>query len=178
MLNELILMPIPKYRSLLFWVGLFLMLAKSVQAETLPFVKVREPADLRVVAQEAQQRQIPILIMFSREGCPYCEVVREEFLKPMLRSGDYADRVLILEIHSDRYASLRDFNGDMISAESLAHRYRASFAPTVVFLDHHGKEMAKRLIGITTRDYYGGYLDEAINQSLQRVRRLALLDTD
>lgn len=157
----------------LTWLGILLLTAVIVQAEVLPYVKVREPTDLQAVGQEARQRQLPILIMFSREGCPYCDVVREEFLKPMLRSGDYIDRVIILEIHSDGYTPLRDFNGQMISADALAHRYRAGFAPTVVFLNHQGKELAERLIGITTRDFYGGFLDEAIEASLQHLRNHA-----
>jgi thioredoxin-related protein len=157
----------------LIWAGVFLLIVASVQAEVLPYVKVREPTDLQAVAQEARQRQLPILIMFSRDGCPYCDVVREEFLKPMLRSGDYTDRVIMLEIHSDSYAPIRDFNGQMVNPDSLAHRYRAGFAPTVVFLNHQGKELAERLIGITTRDFYGGFLDEAIEESLHRLRDLA-----
>jgi len=165
---------IRKYQTRLLWLGLLLFGMTSVLAEALPYVKVREPTDLQLVALEAQQRQLPVLIMFSRNGCPYCDVVREEFLKPMLRSGDYTERVILLEIHSDSYTPLRDFTGQMISAEALAHRYRASFAPTVVFLDAQGKELAERLIGITTRDFYGGFLDEAIDQSLRRVRRVAV----
>lgn len=151
-----------------------MLIAVSAQADTLPYVKVPEPADLQAVGQEARQRQLPILIMFSRQGCPYCDVVREEFLKPMLRSGDYTDRVIMLEIHSDSYAHLRDFNGQMISAEALSHRYRAGFVPTVVFVNYEGKELAERLIGITTRDFYGGFLDEAIEASLQRLRNVAM----
>ena len=167
-------MLIRKYQTHLLWLSLILPGMTSVQAEGLPYVKVREPTDLQVAGKEAQQRQLPILIMFSRQGCPYCDVVREEFLKPMLRSGDYTNRVILLEIHSDSYTMLRDFNGQMISVESLVHRYRASFAPTVVFLDAHGNELVERLIGITTRDFYGGFLDEAIEQALQRMRRVAL----
>lgn len=92
----------------------------------------------------------------------------------MLRSGDYTQRVIILEIHSDNYAQLRDFDGQMITTEALARRYRASFAPTVVFLDYQGKELVERLIGITTRDFYGGFLDEAIEQASQRLRKVSL----
>ena len=158
----------------LIWLGVLLLTVASVQAEVLPYVKVREPTDLQAVGQEAQQRQLPILIMFSRDGCPYCDVVREEFLKPMLRSGDYTDRVIMLEVYSDSYTPIRDFNGQMISAEDLAHRYRAGFAPTVVFLNYQGKELVERLIGITTRDFYGGFLDDAIEESLQRLRKHAM----
>lgn len=163
----------PKYQARLIWLGMLLWLSSSVQADTLPYVKVREPTDLQAVGQEARQRQLPLLIMFSRQGCPYCDLVREEFLKPILRSGDYTERVIILEIHTDSYAQLRDFDGQMITADALAQRYRASFAPTVVFLDYQGKELVERLIGITTRDFYGGFLDEAIAQSLQRLRKLS-----
>jgi thioredoxin-related protein len=166
------------YQVRLVWFGLLLLFATSVEADRLPYVKLREPMDLQAVGQEAKQRQLPILIMFSRQGCPYCDVVREEFLKPMLRSGDYTDRVIMLEIHSDGHAQLRDFDGTIIKAEALAHRYRASFAPTVVFLNYQGKELVERLIGITTRDFYGGFLDEAIDRSLQRVRSLALYYAD
>ena len=163
-----------EYPLRLVWIGVLLLFATIVRADDLPYVKVQEPTDLQLVGQQARQRQLPILIMFSRDGCPYCDVVREEFLKPMLRSGDYTDRVIMLEIHSDSYAHLRDFNGQQISADALAHRYRAGFAPTVVFLDHQGKELAERLIGITTRDFYGGYLDDAIDESLQRLRNHAM----
>lgn len=164
----------PKYQTWVIWFGMLLWQGAAAEAEILPYVKVREPTDLQAVGQEARQHQLPLLIMFSRQGCPYCDVVREEFLKPMLRSGDYTQRVVILEIHTDSYAQLRDFDGQMITTEALARRYRASFAPTVVFLDHQGKELVERLIGITTRDFYGGFLDEAIEQALLRLRNLGL----
>lgn len=153
--------------------ALCLFAVTAVQAEILPYVKVREATDLQAVGQEARVRRLPILIMFSMRDCQYCDVVREEFLKPMLRSGDYVDRVIMLELYSDSYAQLRDFNGQFISSSDLIQRYKAGFAPTVVFLDSQGNEQAERLIGITTRDFYGGFLDEAIDESLQRVRDIA-----
>ena len=153
--------------------ALCLLAVTAVQAEILPYVKVREATDLQAVGQEARARKLPILIMFSIQGCQYCDVVREEFLKPMLRSGDYADRVIMLELYSDSDARLRDFNGQLISSSELTQRYKAGFAPTVVFLDSQGNELAERLIGITTRDFYGGFLDEAIDESLQRIRNVA-----
>ncbi|NNF97311.1 MAG: thioredoxin fold domain-containing protein [Halobacteria archaeon] len=158
----------------LIGIALCLFAVTAVQAEILPYVKVREVTDLQVVGQEARVRKLPILIMFSIRDCPYCDVVREEFLKPMLRSGDYTDRVIMLELYSDSYARVRDFNGELISAGELIHRYKAGFAPTVVFLDSQGNEQAERLIGITTRDFYGGFLDESIDESLQRVRDTAI----
>ncbi|MCG6887468.1 MAG: thioredoxin family protein [Proteobacteria bacterium] len=144
------------------------------RAESLPVVHVQESSDLLADGQVAKARQVPILIMFSMHQCPYCTVVREEFLKPMLRNKDYADKVIIREVHTDNYSSLRDFNGQLISPADLGQRYNASLAPTVVFVDGQGRELAKRLVGITTVDYYGGFLDDAIATSLQRLRRVVL----
>lgn len=143
-------------------------------AETLPEVQIRTVTDLQAEGELARQRQVPILIMFSMTHCPYCVVVREEFLKPMLRSGDYRDKVIIREIHTDDYSTLRDFDGRPVTADELAHRYHASLAPTVVFVDADGRELARRLVGITTVDYYGGFLDEAIDSSLQRLRQVVM----
>ncbi len=137
-------------------------------------VVLLEARDLSREGEEAQRRGLPILIMFSMEHCPYCEIVREEFLKPMLRSGDYDNKVIMREIQSDSFETLRDFDGKAITADALAHRYNASLSPTVVFLDPDGRELVSRLVGITTVHYYGGFLDEAIEQSLQRMRSLAL----
>lgn len=144
--------------------------ASVVAEESLKPVTVFEAQDLYQEGRVAAAKRLPILIMFSMEHCPYCELIREDFLKPMLRSGDYTNKVIIREIHSDSYATLRDFDGRDVSAEELAHRYRASLSPTVVFLDHKGRELSKRMIGVTTVDYYGGYLDDAIEQSFLRMQ--------
>jgi len=141
-----------------------------VAEEYLKPVTVIEVQDLYQEGYTAAEKRLPILIMFSMQHCPYCELIREDFLKPMLRSGDYENKVIIREIHSDSYATLRDFDGKEVSVDELAHRYRASLSPTVVFLDHTGRELSKRMIGVTTVDYYGGYLDEAIEQSFTRMQ--------
>jgi thioredoxin-related protein len=138
--------------------------------EVLTPVNIIEAQNLHQEGRNAAEKRLPILIMFSMEHCPYCELIREDFLKPMLRSGDYTDKVIIREIHSDSYATVRDFNGANISVEELTHRYGASLSPTVVFLDHKGRELSKKMIGITTVYYYGGFLDDAIEASYKRMQ--------
>jgi len=140
-------------------------------AETSPKpVNIVEVQNLLREGQVAAEKRLPILIMFSMDQCPYCELIREDFLKPMIRSGDYTDKVIIREVHSDSYATLLDFDGAKISSDELASRYGASLSPTVVFLDHKGQQLNKKMIGITTVHYYGGYLDEAIDASYKRMQ--------
>ena len=149
---------------------LIIMLAGStVFAETIEGPRVPLTTDLQADAEQAQARGVPLLLMFSLDDCPYCMVVREEFLDPMQLSGDYRDKVLMRVIEMDG-DFVTDFDGQRVSADDLAVRYGASVAPTVVLLDHRGQPLVKRLLGISTPDYYGVYLDAAIKQSLLRLR--------
>ena len=43
---------------------------------------------------------VPV-VLFSASHCGYCTIIKEEFLKPMLLSGDYVDKVLIRKLVID-----------------------------------------------------------------------------
>lgn len=134
-------------------------------------VKIIEVSDLGAVGKQADQKRLPILLMFSAEGCSYCIRLEEDFLKPMLRSGDYTDRVLIRKMKIDGFGKVRDFDGKAILASAFADRYNVSVTPTVVFIDGDGMELAQKRVGLTTPDFYGGYLDQSIDQALDILRR-------
>lgn len=124
---------------------------------------LRDVTDLRAEAG----RGMPILVEFALAGCPYCRVAEEDFLKPMIRSGDYEDKVLIRRLRMDRSGSLVDFDGREISARDLAARYGVRIAPTVVVLGPDGQVLSDPVVGLKTVDFYGGYLDRAIRQAVQ-----------
>lgn len=126
--------------------------------------------DLESDAELAQGRKIPLLLMFASQSCPYCVQVEEEFLKPMIISGQYTDKVLIRHVMVDGYEQVTGFDGKRISIDELARRYRVSLVPTVVIVDPGGEPLVPRLVGITTRDFYGGELDDAIDASLAKLR--------
>jgi thioredoxin-related protein len=134
-------------------------------------VKVVETKDLSVLGKQADARRLPILLMFSAEHCSYCEKLEEDFLKPMLRSGDYDDKVLIRKVRIDGYGKLRDFAGKQVAASKFADRYNVFVTPTVVFIDGDGVELAKKRVGLSTPDFYGSYLDQSIDDALNILRR-------
>jgi len=157
---------------------IFILAGSIASAETAEGPRVPMTTDLQADAAQARAVGVPLLVMFSLDDCPYCMVVREEFLDPMQLSGNYRDKVLmrILDMDGD---FVTDFDGRRVEADDLAVRYGAAVAPTVVLLDHHGRLLVKRLLGITTPDYYGVYLDAAIKQSLLRLReQLALAQNE
>ena len=159
-----------RLRRLGLLVGL-LMISSFVQAETLPEAHITELKDLQQEARQANKERLPILIMFSAEHCPFCVTVKEEFLKPMLRSGHYTDKVLIRRVELGSRQALRGFDGEKLSIRALASRYKVFVTPTLILIDAKGRELTERLTGITTVHYYGGYLDDAIDKALHALRK-------
>lgn len=127
--------------------------------------------DVRDDARLAGTRRVPMLLLFATEHCRWCTRVEEEFLKPMLASGRYDDRVLIRRVDLERrYRPMADFDGSTVSVDTFARRYRVVVTPTLVFLDPTGAQLAPKLVGLTTPDFYGGYIDERIEEALGKQR--------
>jgi len=152
-------------RLLIGLVGLFL-LSPGYAAD----VELTDLVDFQADTVQADDRQVPVLIMFSASYCGYCSVVKDEFLKPMLLSGDYTDKVIIRVLEIDADHDVRDINGDSIDPEVFAERYNIYLTPTLVFVNARGKELTQRMTGVMTIDFYGGYLDDAIERSLAQLR--------
>lgn len=130
---------------------------------------VSEAEDLAALGDRARAARVPILLVVSQADCPYCELLKREVLRPMLVSGQYEGRVLIRELFIDSELPVRDFDGQAVSPDALARRYRARLTPTLLFLDHGGRELTERMIGINTLDFYGYYVDAAIGAARRRL---------
>jgi len=130
---------------------------------------VQMTTDLLADATLAQQKQVPILILFSQESCGFCEIVRSDFLRPMLLNRDYDSRVLIRQMEYDG-DDVIGFDGEKVDMDTFMEPYNVGFTPTVIFLDSKGKELTEQLIGITTVHFYGGFLDDNIDMALKKIR--------
>jgi len=135
----------------------------------LPKIKLTKAKDLASLGALASSRKLPILIMFSMDGCDFCERMEQNYLIPMLRSGEYEDKVIIRMVKVDDYGTLRDFDGGSVASRDLPDRYGAVVTPTLVFLDSYGKELAPRIIGVGTEGFFAGEIDDAIDLALRRL---------
>lgn len=153
-----------------FGVGLALgALLAAVQVQALsPGVSRAE--NFAALGERARSGHMPILLVVSQADCPYCELLKREILEPMLVSGEYDGRVLIRELFIDSELPVRDFDGQAIAPDALARRYRARLTPTVLFLDDRGRELTEPMVGINTVEFYGYYLDAAIDTARKRLR--------
>jgi len=126
--------------------------------------------DFTVEARAAQTRQLPILVLFMSPDCSYCERVLQEFLLPMQRNAEYRSKVIMRQIEVDSDAKLRDFSGTVTTHTAFATQNKVYMVPVVKLFDAQGHELTAPLVGLTTPDFYGGQLDQAIDEALVRVR--------
>ena len=139
----------------------------------LPQVILKEGLDLTVEAKESNKKQIPILMFFSMEHCPFCMEVQEDYLKPMLRNAEYDSKVIIRKMRIDSTNTVRDFKGKERDAGDFSDDYNVSMVPTLVLVDAQGNKIAPTIIGIANSHYYSAELDDAIEASTQKMRALA-----
>ncbi|TDQ39295.1 thioredoxin fold domain-containing protein [Tepidicella xavieri] len=125
------------------------------------------PGSLRAAAAAARSRGEPLVVMVTLKGCAFCDVVRNNYLGPMFQRGEvYAVQLNML----DRRTALQDIQGQLTTPYAQAREWRARIAPTVLFLDHEGREIAERLEGMSVADFYGAYLQQRLDAARARLR--------
>jgi thiol-disulfide isomerase/thioredoxin len=147
-------------RRRLFVVG-GLALALPARADTaLPWAR-----DLRASVAQAAARGEPVVLVFTLPDCPYCERVRRDTYRWLVRDGH-----CVLQAGMRAEAALVDFDGVPTSGRRLAGRFGVTLAPTALFLGPGGIEVADRLVGAGQPDFYGGQVDSALAQASARLR--------
>lgn len=137
----------------------------NAQAAELPRAN-----NLQADAAQARSARLPILIFFAAESCPYCHIVEDDYLKPMFNSGKWANKVMFRKLLIDDERDLRDFHGDKVSSADFARAHGVSLTPHIKFFGPDGKELVPSLLGLMTRDFYAGYLEEAIESAGAKLR--------
>ncbi len=126
------------------------------------------PTSLRAALEAARNRRQPLIVMVTLKGCAFCDIVRNNYLGPMFRKGEvFAVQVNML----DRKTVLQDLAGQSTTPYAQAKAWNVRVAPTLLFLNHQGKEVTERLEGMGSTDFYGAYLDERIAQAQQSLKR-------
>jgi thioredoxin-related protein len=131
---------------------------------------IPEAGNLEALADLARKHQLPIMLMVSQEECPYCVLLKNDILNPMMVSGDYVDRVIMAELVIDLGGTITDFDGKTVSPRDVAVRYNSTFSPTLLFLDANGRQVRKRMVGVNTIEMYGYYVDESIDEARKAIR--------
>ncbi|MCD6679224.1 MAG: hypothetical protein LT102_00985 [Burkholderiaceae bacterium] len=115
----------------------------------------------------AQRDALVVVALFSVPGCPWCEIVRRNYLRHV---GGVVRGVRVAEYGiADSRAFEHTGSGDAPkSPAALAKMLGIRFSPTVAFLGDDNRELAERLVGYNSPDFYGAYLDAGIARALAR----------
>lgn len=127
--------------------------------------------DLNELANSAKKAKLPILLIVSQHHCPFCVRLKEEIIIPMQLSGDYQDSVIMVEILLDSADTIRDLDGNLVHPSQIGTAYNVWVTPTLLFLDHTGREVRRRMLGVNTIEMYGHYLDESLQAALGAVKK-------
>jgi len=115
---------------------------------------------------QALRQGLPLVVMVSLEGCPYCRIARQSHLVPMHREGG-----VIVQVDMRSAQAVRDFDGQMTTHDALVQRWRVPIAPTLLFFGLGGREVAERMEGAYQPDFYGPYLDGRLDKARLVIRR-------
>ena len=136
----------------------------------LPYVMIQYATDFSELAQVARNEGKIIMLEVSASYCGYCELLEEEFIKPMLRNDYYSEIVLIRKIDLDSYQTITDFSGNKTTPDVFARNLNVKLTPTILFFDGNGNEVSQRILGINSLDLYGGYIEDGLNNGLRKIK--------
>jgi len=126
-------------------------------------------SDLARDGAQAEREGKPVILFFSLPGCPFCHVVRNNYLYPLLRDSKRRERPIIREVDMASAQSVQNFDRGSVTPRSIAMKYKVIAAPTVIFVDAHGCMLAPPIIGGDIAGVYGGYLDNAFDASAKKI---------
>ena len=130
---------------------------------------MKQVRDLREEAQILKQGGLVLVLEFAADDCGYCRKLEKLFLLPMQRNAAYDDKVLIRSISMSDFETVIDFDGRSLTTNELASRYGVELTPTLLFLGPDGTELSERLVGIWSEDFYGGFIDNRIDEAGKRL---------
>lgn len=126
--------------------------------------------DFAADARDMRARRTVMLVLFSQDGCPWCERARNEVLLPLAGDPASSQRVVLREVAIDSDAPLTDFAGRRITHRRFAADEGAHLTPTLVVYGPDGKHLAEPIVGFRLADFYAEYVNRAIEEGLARLR--------
>ena len=133
--------------------GLYSLDALSAFLREIPTAK-----SLQTEISTALKVASPLLVFVSLDNCPFCKIARENYLLPLLNE----QFIPMVQVNFRNLTAVVDARGIAMTQDRLIRTWGVKVAPTVLFLGKDGKEIAPRLIGGSTSDFYGAYLDDRI----------------
>ncbi len=139
-----------------------------MKEQHLPF-----PTDLAALGSSLAREGRLLVLMFSTPGCPWCLVVRRNYLTPMLAEETrLAGAPRVRELMFSEAQPLRDWEGKATTSSEFSNRYRIRLAPTLYFFGPRGELLADPLEGGDNSGLYGDVLARRLEDARLERRKL------
>jgi thioredoxin-related protein len=125
-----------------------------------------EAFNLQSEAKLATEQGRPLIILFSRNNCPYCEVVRRNYLYSIRDQLLDRNFNVVRQINIDRDSALIDFFGRQTTHAKFAAQQKIKLVPVVAFYGSQGEALSSPIVGTRIPDFYLNYLNDAISESI------------
>ena len=158
------------FAMLLLVSRLLILVFLAVAIESAAQGELRMANDLHGLGRESDLRKIPVVLFFSSVHCEYCDLVRDEFLNHLSTDPVFMNKLLLREVRMDSNRPLLDFSRQSITHATFTEQRAIELVPTIQFTDGVGDILVEDIVGMTTLGFYGAYLEQAIEQSLNTLR--------
>ena len=154
------------------WSGLFggLILA-CLPLAPLAAAELPRASQLDAEARQAARAGAPLIVIFSRADCSFCQTIKRDYLQPLAADPRYAGRVVIREIGQDTEAPLADFSGRPTTHARFAAAEKIRLVPVVAFYGPDGKQLAEPIVGVRLPDFYQSYLDDGVDNASRKLQK-------
>lgn len=142
--------------------GTLLLLSTTAAAQST-FATVKDMGKLK---QQADEADLPIVLLFTAEDCMYCDAMRQQYLIPMSHMAKYAELALFRQLYVESFSFLRNEDGKLVGGDQISLRYGVDITPTVLFINAQGEEVAERIIGLS-----GAYFQKTLETHIQQASR-------
>jgi len=142
--------------------------AQNPSATAKGETSLTKATDLQADAIASRKASIPILILYSLPGCPYCEAIRRSHLTPL--AAEVPAKAIIRQIDLQSGASLRGFDGKPTTHAEFVRARGIKFAPVVSFFGTDCQTIGEPLMGTMLPDFYASYLADALEAATGKVR--------
>lgn len=154
----------------LYKYGLITLMTLLLAACLRPEAEAPVSVDLRADGQYARANRVPIILFFHSRSCSFCREVEELYLKPLQENNMNPHRFLLRRVETGLRQTLVDFNGNKTDFRTFAQQQKVILVPHLRFFGPDGDRLTADLVGFSSHDFYGGYLEDAINQASEKLR--------
>lgn len=125
-------------------------------------------SDLAADGRLAQADRLPVVVLFSRTRCGWCDKARREHINAMTANPDAG--ALFRQVDMDTGAQLIDFSGQATSHRAFARRHAIKLTPTLMFFGNDGRQLAAPIVGYRLPEFYGTLIEDAIEDSRNQLQ--------